>query len=74
VPVHLTGTHFVLPDERYWPHFARTRIVYGDPLEVPPDADPQEITRRLEAAVRDLNPGFQGARGERFAPQAEVKA
>jgi long-chain acyl-CoA synthetase len=66
VPVHITGTHFVLPDERYWPMFGRTRIVYGDPLQVAPGADPQEITRRLEAAVRDLNPKFLGARGERF--------
>jgi long-chain acyl-CoA synthetase len=74
VPVHLSGTHFVLPDERYWPHFARTRIVYGEPLEVPPDADPQEITRRLEAAVRDLNPDFVGAQGERFAAPEPAKA
>jgi long-chain acyl-CoA synthetase len=57
VPVHVTGTHVVLPDERYWPMFGRTRIVYGDPLEVAPDEDPQEITRRVEEAVRALDPG-----------------
>jgi len=56
VPVHVTGTHFVLPDERYWPMFHPTRIVYGAPLEFPADADPTAVTERLEAAVRTLQP------------------
>jgi long-chain acyl-CoA synthetase len=54
VPVHVTGTHEVLPDERYWPMFHPTRIVYGAPLTFPADADPTAVTERLEAAVRDL--------------------
>jgi long-chain acyl-CoA synthetase len=56
VPVHVTGTHFVLPDERYWPMFHATRIVYGAPLRFAADADPMEITDRLERAVRELGP------------------
>ena len=54
VPVHVTGTHYVLPDERYWPMFHPTRITYGKPLRFAADADPTEITERLEAAVREL--------------------
>jgi long-chain acyl-CoA synthetase len=57
VPVHVTGTHFVLPDERYWPMFHPTRIVYGAPLRFAAGADPTEVTERLEAAVRELQPG-----------------
>jgi len=56
VPVHVRGTHFVLPDERYWPMFHPTRIVYGAPLSFTADADPTEVTERLEAAVRELEP------------------
>jgi long-chain acyl-CoA synthetase len=54
VPVHVSGTHHVLPDERYWPAFHPTRIVYGAPIAVAADADPTEVTARLEAAVREL--------------------
>ena len=54
VPVHVAGTHYVLPDERYWPMFHPTRIAYGAPLFFAADADPTEVTGRLEEAVRDL--------------------
>jgi long-chain acyl-CoA synthetase len=57
VPVHVTGTHYVLPDERYWPMFYATTITYGKPLRFAADADPTEVTGRLEAAVRDLAGG-----------------
>jgi long-chain acyl-CoA synthetase len=56
VPVHVTGTHEVLADERYWPMFHPTRIVYGPPLTFPADADPTAVTEKLEAAVRKLGP------------------
>jgi long-chain acyl-CoA synthetase len=56
VPVHVRGTHFVLPDERYWPMFHPTRIVYGAPLSFAAEADPTEVTERLEAEVRKLEP------------------
>ena len=55
VPVHVSGTHHVLPDERYWPAFHPTRIVYGAPMTFAADADPTQVTQRLEAAVRELS-------------------
>ena len=29
LPVHIEGTGYVLPDERYWPHFGRVRVAIG---------------------------------------------
>jgi long-chain acyl-CoA synthetase len=54
LPVHIEGTACILPDERYWPHFGRVRVAIGAPLQIAADESPEEITRRLEAAVKAL--------------------
>ncbi|MCI0655734.1 MAG: hypothetical protein L0170_01520, partial [Acidobacteria bacterium] len=54
IPVYVEGTKEVLPDEVYWPRFGKTKLVLGAPIHFEPDADPAEITRRLEDAVRKL--------------------
>lgn len=54
VPAAITGTRHVLPDSAWWLRFGRTRLVLGEPIQFEADADPAEITRRLEQAVRDL--------------------
>jgi long-chain acyl-CoA synthetase len=54
IPVYVEGTKEVLPDEAYWPRFGKTKLVLGAPIHFEPDADPAEITRRLEDAVRKL--------------------
>jgi long-chain acyl-CoA synthetase len=54
IPVHVEGTAEVLPDDAWWPRRGRTRLVLGAPLIIEPDADAAEVTRRLEARVREL--------------------
>jgi long-chain acyl-CoA synthetase len=54
IPVYVEGTKEVLPDEAYWPRFGKTKLVLGAPIHFEPDADPAEITHRLEEAVRKL--------------------
>jgi len=54
IPAFVQGTKEVLPDGRYWPRFGKTKLVLGAPIHFEPDADPAEITRRLEEAVRKL--------------------
>jgi long-chain acyl-CoA synthetase len=54
IPVHIEGTGYILPDDRWWPHFGRARVAIGAPIEVGPDELPEDVTRRLEAAVRAL--------------------
>jgi len=54
IPVYIHGSEKVLPDGRYWPKFGKTRLVLGTPIHFAPDADPAEITKRLENAVATL--------------------
>jgi len=54
IPAYVEGTAAVLPDKAYWPRFGKTRLVLGAPIRIDPDADPAEVTRRLEEAVRTL--------------------
>ena len=54
IPAFVQGTKEVLPDGRYWPRFGKTKLVLGAPIHFEPDADPAEITRQLEDAVRKL--------------------
>ena len=54
IPVYIEGSAGVLPDKAYWPTFAKTKLVLGAPIKIDPDADPAEITRLLEDAVRKL--------------------
>jgi long-chain acyl-CoA synthetase len=54
IPAFVQGTKEVLPDGRYWPRFGKTKLVLGAPIHFEPDADPAEITRRLEDAVATL--------------------
>jgi len=54
LPVHIEGTGYILPDERYWPHFGRVRVAIGAPLQIAADELPEDVTRRLEAAVKAL--------------------
>jgi long-chain acyl-CoA synthetase len=56
IPVHVSGTAAVLPDEAWWPRFGRTRMVLGAPITIAPEADAGETARQLEAAVRGLAP------------------
>jgi long-chain acyl-CoA synthetase len=54
IPVRVEGTADVLPDDAWWPRLGRVRLVLGAPLTIEPDADATEVTRRLEARVREL--------------------
>jgi 1-acyl-sn-glycerol-3-phosphate acyltransferase len=54
VPAAVAGTRKVLPDDAWWLRFGRTRLALGPPMRFASDADPAEITRRLEQAVREL--------------------
>ncbi len=54
IPACVEGTDAVLPDRRYWPRLGRTRLIFGPPLFIDPDADAAEVTRRIEAAVQSL--------------------
>jgi long-chain acyl-CoA synthetase len=54
IPVRVEGTAEVLPDDAWWPRLGRTRLVLGAPLTIESDADATEVTRRLEACVREL--------------------
>jgi long-chain acyl-CoA synthetase len=60
VPVYVEGTGEVLPDGTYWPQFGKARAVLGVPIRIEPDADPAEVTRRLEDAVRLLRRATRG--------------
>ena len=60
-PAYVEGTDAVLPQGRYWPHRGKTRLVLGSPLYVESDADPSEVTRQIEDAVRRLRSGTPGA-------------
>jgi long-chain acyl-CoA synthetase len=51
IPVHVEGTGHILPDDRWWPRLGRARLAIGAPIHVAPDETPEEITRKLEAAV-----------------------
>jgi long-chain acyl-CoA synthetase len=54
IPVRVEGTAQVLPDDAWWPRLGRTTLVLGAPLSIEADADAAEVTRRLEARVREL--------------------
>ena len=54
IPVRVEGTAHVLPDDAWWPRLGRVRLVLGAPLTIEPDADAAEVTRSLEARVREL--------------------
>jgi 1-acyl-sn-glycerol-3-phosphate acyltransferase len=60
VPVYIEGSGDVLPDGTYWPRFGKARVVLGAPIRIEPDADPTEVTRRLEEAVRLLMRATRG--------------
>jgi len=62
LPVQIEGTGYILPDTRYWPHFGRARVRIGAPLTIAPDEPADEVTRRIEAAVRALGPGAEAGR------------
>jgi len=69
LPVHIEGSGRILPDERYWPHFGRVRVAIGAPLRVAADELPEDVTRRLEAAVEALRPrGGDGIPGPDSRP------
>ena len=54
VPVRIDGAYEIREAHRRFNRPGRIRIYIGKPVEVPPDADPQEITRVLEESVRRL--------------------
>jgi len=54
LPIHIEGTGHILPDERYWPHFGRACVTIGAPLHIAADELPEDVTRRLQAAVEAL--------------------
>src|SRR6185436_15572205 len=56
LPIHVEGTGYLLPDDRYWLRLGRARVAIGAPFTVAPDETPAEITKRIEAAVRALAP------------------
>ncbi|HUD70486.1 MAG TPA: lysophospholipid acyltransferase family protein, partial [Dongiaceae bacterium] len=56
LPIHVEGTGYLLPDDRYWLRLGRARVAIGAPFTVAPDETPAEITKKIEAAVRALAP------------------
>jgi long-chain acyl-CoA synthetase len=69
VPAALEGTGRVLPDWAWIPRFGRTRLLLGAPLRVEPEEEAGEATRRIEAAVREL----QGRLSRGAPPRSPVK-
>jgi long-chain acyl-CoA synthetase len=57
IPVHIEGTAQVLPDDAWWPRLGHTTLLLGTPLSIEPAADAAEVTRTLEARVRELKTG-----------------
>jgi long-chain acyl-CoA synthetase len=55
VPVYIEGTDDVLPERRYWPRRAKSRLTFGAPFTLAPDADASEAAVQIEAAVRRLH-------------------
>jgi long-chain acyl-CoA synthetase len=55
VPVRIEG-EFDLPGRnRYFSRHGSVRVTFGQPIEIPRGADPSQITRELEACVRELS-------------------
>lgn len=54
VPIHLTGTHAVLPKGASLPRRHRVEVRIGAPLSVGPDESTRRFAERIESAVADL--------------------
>jgi 1-acyl-sn-glycerol-3-phosphate acyltransferase len=57
VPIHVAGTHRVMPKGRRYFLPAPVRVRIGKPLTPAPGEGSKMFTRRVEAAVRDLRDG-----------------
>jgi long-chain acyl-CoA synthetase len=53
LPFRIEGLHAVLPPAASWPRRGPVRVVFGEPLRFDEATDPDEVTARLERAVRD---------------------
>lgn len=57
IPVHVRGTHRVMPKGRAVPLPAPVRVRIGKPLELEPGEGSRAFTGRVEEAVRELSRG-----------------
>lgn len=56
LPVYVEGTARVLPAGARWLRFGRTRLVFGRPFRIDPEAGGDEATTRTQESVRALAP------------------
>jgi 1-acyl-sn-glycerol-3-phosphate acyltransferase len=55
VPLRIEGVFALKQTGKRWAPPGAVKVTIGEPLRFPPDADPAEIARALEASVKDLS-------------------